>query len=160
MRSRSIGKHYLLTIFVLSTLFSACGENGSASQGAGMFGFFKSKKIATIVSPHVGFALQKQSSMAANLSLEAVQSFPKCQTTNLRGYPPDGQWSTDQVSGETQPVYLIPAYNGHPDIAILVNARNQMQMYRRTGSYTAILSSSSLGKIGLSAIRDRRMRSR
>lgn len=97
-----------------------------------MFGLFGGKKASqpvTAVAVEVGAPLQKQAAMPATLPAAAAPSHPECQLVQLRGHAPDGKWASEAVSGETQPVFLMPAAAGQPALAILADTNARMQVW-------------------------------
>jgi hypothetical protein len=98
----------------------------------GMFGLFGGKKSAhpvTTVAAQVGAQLQKQARMPDQLAAPVVPSHPECQTAELRGHAPDGKWTGEQISGETQPVFIVPAGASEPALAILGDSKARMQVW-------------------------------
>jgi len=95
-----------------------------------MFGFFGKKAVqpATLVAAQVGATLQRQDAVPADLPPAVVPSFPPCQLAHIRGDPPAARWVPEEILGETQHVFLIPAAAGQPALAVLAGAGEKLSV--------------------------------
>jgi len=97
-----------------------------------MFGLFNSKKSVkpvTTVATEVGAALQSHTAVPAQLSPPVAPAYPACKLAHLRGLPPDGQWVSDEVLGETRRVYILPGVAGQPLLAMVADANMHLQVW-------------------------------
>lgn len=126
----------LLGAIVLAVAAGPMDQKG----GQGMFGLFGGKKTAetaTVIAPEIGEPLRTQNAMPQARSTVKQQSDFECKVAEFRGHPPGGEWVTEEVNGETQPVYLIPATAGQPALAILADPQYRMQIWEMSNDKPA-----------------------
>lgn len=118
----------LLGAIVLAVAAGPMDQKG----GQGMFGLFggnKTTETATAIAPEIGAQLQAQNAMPQASGSAPQQRDFECTVAELRGHPPGGEWVSEAVNGETQPVYIIPAAGGRPALAILADPQYRMQIW-------------------------------
>jgi hypothetical protein len=125
---------------LLCIVLAACSKEQVDQKGGRMFGLFngkKSVKSQTTVAAEVGAVLQSHAAVPAQLPPPVAPAYPACKLAHLRGLPPEGQWVTDEVQGETRRVYIIPAIAGQPPLAMTDDDNEHLQVWELSNDKAA-----------------------
>lgn len=122
---------WLCSLVLLCVIFAACENGQSKQKGSGdMFGLLgkKYKKTETVVATEVGGVLQAHSSEPETMPPPVKPSFPQCEIAYIRGNPITGQWVPEDIQGETEIIYHIPAGTNSPPLALFATGHNRRRI--------------------------------